>query len=304
MHRPWKKAKSTGRRLAFARWLTRPDHPLTARVMVNRIWQHHFGSGIVKTPGNFGKAGARPTHVELLDWLANEFVRSGWSVKSMHRLIVTSSTYRQSSQVTDDALHLDPDGSLLSRMPLQRMEAEVLRDTLLFVAGQLDETPYGPADQVEVRGDGLVTSKSSQRGWRRSIYVLQRRTQIPTLLENFNYPQMGPNCIQRSESLVATQALHLMNNKMVHQLAEHFADRVRIEAGNDRSAQVESVYLRALGRRPSRAERAVAVDALDQLTKRWIEKNTSGVNETAAAQQALITYSHAVMNLAEFLYID
>ena len=301
---PWKNAKSTGRRLAFARWLTRPEHPLTARVMVNRIWQHHFGSGIVRTPGNFGKAGARPTHPELLDWLATEFVRSGWSVKSLHRRIVTSSTYRQRSQVTDDSFRLDRDGSLLSRMPLRRMEAEVLRDTLLFVAGRLDETPYGPADAVDVRGDGLVTSKSSQRGWRRSIYVLQRRTQIPTLLENFDYPQMGPNCIQRGEALVAPQALHLMNDKMVHQLAEHFADRVWDEAGKDASARVEQVYLRAFGRRPTGDERAVAVDALAQLTDRWMEKNGSDKDETAAARHALITYCHAVMNLAEFLYVD
>jgi mono/diheme cytochrome c family protein len=304
VRRPWENAKSTGRRLAFARWLTRPDHPLTARVMVNRIWQHHFGSGIVTTPGNFGKAGARPTHPELLDWLATEFVRSDWSVKALHRLIVTSSTYRQSSHVTDEGLRLDPDGSLLSRMQLQRMDAEVLRDTLLYVAGKLDESPFGPADGVDVRDDGLVTSKPSPRGWRRSIYILQRRTQIPTLLENYDYPQMGPNCIQRGESLVAPQALHLMNNKMVHQLAEYFADRVRSEVGDERSAQVESVFLRSFGRRPTPAESAAAVDALEQLANRWTHENTNADNETAGARQALITYCHAIMNLAEFLYVD
>jgi hypothetical protein len=304
VHRPWENAKPTGRRLAFARWLTRPDHPLTARVMVNRIWQHHFGSGIVTTPGNFGKAGALPTHPDLLDWLATEFVQRDWSVKAMHRLIVTSSTYRQGSHVTAETLRLDPDGSLLSRMPLKRLEAEVLRDTLLFVAGQLNDKPYGPPDHVDLRPDGLITSKQSEQGWRRSIYVLQRRTQIPTLLENFDYPQMGPNCIQRGESLVAPQALHLMNNKMVHELAEHFADRVRTEAGDDRTAQAERVYLRAFGRRPTRDESAVAVDALEQLTYQWTEKNATSNNETVPAQQALVTWCHAVMNLAEFLYVD
>ena len=299
---PWENAKPSGRRLAFARWLTQPDHPLTARVMVNRIWQHHFANGIVATPGNFGKAGALPTHPDLLDWLATEFVRRDWSVKAMHRLIVNSNTYRQSSHVTDEALRVDPDGSLLSRAPLRRMEAEVLRDTLLFVAGQLNDTPYGPADPVELRPDGLVTSKSSDAGWRRSIYVLQRRTQIPTLLENFDYPQMGPNCIQRGESLVAPQALHLMNNSMIYQLAGHFADRVRTEVGEDRPAQVEQIYLRAFGRRPNTEENAVALDALEQLTKQWMERN--GVREMVPAQQALVTWCHAVMNLAEFLYVD
>ncbi len=304
VRRPGKNAKSTGRRLAFARWLTQPEHPLTARVMVNRIWQHHFGDGIVSTTGNFGKAGARPTHPELLDWLATEFVRSAWSVKAMHRLILTSSTYRQSSQVPDQAMRLDAEGSLLSHMRLKRMDAEVLRDTLLYVAGRLDETPYGPADAVDVRADGLVTSKPTPKGWRRSIYVLQRRTQIPTLLENYDYPQMGPNCIQRGESLVAPQALHLMNNKMVYQLAEQFANRIRAEAGDARPAQVESIYLRAMGRRPTSEESAAAVAALQQLTARWLEKNVGANNETLAAQQALTTYCHAVMNLAEFLYLD
>ena len=301
---PWENAKPTGRRLAFARWLTQPDHPLTARVMVNRIWQHHFGTGIVNTPGNFGKAGSRPTHPDLLDWLATEFVRRDWSVKSMHRLIVTSSTYRQSSQVAEESSRLDADGRLLSRAPLKRLEAEALRDTLLFVAGKLNDTPFGPPDQVDLRADGLVTSQSSEKGWRRSIYVLQRRTQIPTLLDNFDYPQMGPNCVQRGESLVAPQALHLMNNKMIYQLAEHFADRVRSEVGDDRAAQVESIYLRAFGRPPTSEESTIAVDALEELTKQWATKTTGAAPAKIPAQVALVTWCHAVMNLAEFLYVD
>jgi hypothetical protein len=218
---PWPGAKTTGRRLALARWLTAPDHPLTARVMVNRVWKHHFGVGIVPTPGNFGKTGAPPTHPELLDWLASEFVTSGWSVKHLHRLIVTSATYRQSSQIGDFGLRIadsdagnpqsairnpqliDPDNKLLWRQNLRRIEAEVVRDSLFFVAGQLDESQFGPPADVDVRDDGLVTAKSTSRGGRRSIYVLHRRTKLPTILESFDSPQMGPNCIQRGESIVA-----------------------------------------------------------------------------------------------------
>ena len=222
----------------------------------------------------------------------------------MHRLIVTSNTYRQQSVATDESLSLDPSGKLLSRMPLKRLEAEVLRDTLLFVAGRLDDTPYGPADNVDRRPDGLVTSRSTQRGWRRSIYVLQRRTRIPTLLENFDYPQMGPNCIQRGESLVAPQALHLMNNQMVYQLAEHFAKRVRTEVGDEPSTQVQRVYVRAFSRRPTPDETAVAVNALETFKKQWMQHNTDGNHDTVPAQKALVTWCHAVMNLAEFQYVD
>jgi mono/diheme cytochrome c family protein len=230
---PWPGAATTGRRLAFARWLTRPDHPLTARVAVNRLWKHHFGRGIVKTLGNFGKAGAAPTHPELLDWLAGQFVSRSWSVKAMHRLMMTSATYRQRSAVTPDRATVDPDNSLLSRMPLTRLDAEVLYDALLMVAGRLNEERFGPGDAVEARMDGLVTPVVTENGWRRAVYVRQSRKQLPTHLENFDYPQMNPNCVERRDSTVAPQALHLLNNGAVHNLAEHFARRVHREAGTD-----------------------------------------------------------------------
>ena len=185
---PWPGASKTGRRLAFAQWLIQPDHPLTARVMVNRIWQHHFGAGIVKTTGNFGKTGDSPSHPQLLDWLARRFVDEGWSVKAMHRLMMTSSAYRQSSKLTSALEHSDPENRLLSRMPMRRMEAEVLHDAMLLVAGRLDETRYGPAAPVLVRDDGLVTPIGTKKGWRRSVYVQQRRKHIPTVLESFDLP--------------------------------------------------------------------------------------------------------------------
>ena len=192
---PWPGAKQSGRRLALARWLTEPDQPLTARVIVNRIWKHHFGQALVATPGNFGVTGAKPTHPQLLDWLAVEFVQQGWSVKELHRLILTSHTYRMSSQVTAGSLTADPENHFYSRMPLRRLEAEPLRDSLLFVAGQLSSSAFGSPDDVIARDDGLVTSQPQAGARRRSVFVLHRRTKLPTLLESFDSPQMGPTAL-------------------------------------------------------------------------------------------------------------
>jgi hypothetical protein len=302
---PWPGAKKTGRRLALARWLTRPDHPLTARVAVNRLWKHHFGTGLVKTLGNFGKAGARPTHPELLDWLAVEFARRGWSIKAMHRLMMTSTAYRQSSALTPERKRIDPDNALYSRMPLVRLDAEALYDTLLFVAGRLDETPFGPADPVRARRDGLVTPAASARGWRRLIYVRQARKQLPTHLENFDYPQMNPNCLERRDSTVAPQALYLMNNGMVHELAGHFARRVSRESA-DPAQWVERAYWIALSRPPDAEERAIGVAALGALSGKWARHLAAAGKPSAAAarRQALTTYCHALLNSAGFLYVD
>jgi hypothetical protein len=307
---PWAGAKQTGRRLAFARWLTQPDHPLTARVMVNRLWKHHFGTGLVKTLGNFGKSGAPPTHPELLDWLAREFVRQGWSLKGMHRLMMTSSTYRQSSAVTPELARLDPDNSLYSRMPLVRRDAEALYDTLLLVAGRLDGAMYGPGDPVQVRPDGLVTPAGTAKGWRRLVYVQQQRKRLATHLENFDYPQMNPNCIERRESTVAPQALHLLNNRLVYTLAEHFAQRVRREAGTDPARQIDRAYLIALSRFPTDEERQVSRNALARLTDQWT-RHLAGAGTSAAekrgdeaCRRALTAFCHTLMNSASFLYVD
>jgi len=281
---PWPGAHKTGRRLAFAQWLVRPEHPLTARVMVNRIWKEHFGTGIVKTMANFGKAGAAPTHPELLDWLAVEFVRQGWSVKAMQRMMMTSSVYRQSSKVTSIHEEKDPDNVLFSRMGMRRMGAEVLNDTMLLIAGRLDETRYGVPAPVQVRGDGLVTPVATGKGWRRSIYVQQRRSTIPTMLDNFDFPAMTPNCVDRVDSTVATQALHMMNNGMVDDLADSFAKRVAQEAGDDPKQQVEKLYWMALSRPPDDEERKLSLESLAKL--------------------ALGRLCHTMLNSAAFLYID
>ena len=262
---PWPGATSTGRRLALARWLTKPDHPLTSRVFVNRVWKHHFGTGLVPTLDNFGKVGALPTHPELLDWLAVAFVKQGWSLKTLHRLMVTSAAYRQSSIITDTAKSLDPENKLYSRRPLLRMEAEVLQDSILAVAGKLDETPFGKPDAVTVRADGLITPNGTDRGWRRSIYVRQDRKQISTLLEVFDLPQMNPSCIARRDSNVATQALHLWNDGHVRELAGAFAKRVISLTGTDPERQVDAAFKIALGRDPDAEERSAAVESLSKL---------------------------------------
>jgi len=289
----------TGRRLAFANWLTQPEHPLTARVIVNRVWYHHFGTGLVKTLENFGAKGERPSHPELIDWLAVKFVERDWSIKDLHRLMMNSQTYRQSSRITDDRLKADPQGRLLSRMSLRRMDAEALRDSLLAVSGRLDETAGGPPDTVSVDEDGLVSVDSTgSNRWRRSIYVQYRRTEIPSIMETFDYPEMGPNCLSRSVSTASPQSLMLMNSEHVHKLAATFASRVESlqEKNDSKSATsiVDTVYQLALSRSPSDVERQVGTETLKELETVW--KSNS--------HAALKTYCHTILNSGAFLYID
>lgn len=302
---PWPGAKQTGRRLAFAKWIIHPNHPLTSRVMVNRIWKHHFGTGIVKTLANFGRTGTPPTHPELLDWLSVEFIRQGWKLKPMHRLMMTSTTYRQSSAImpheTGDAANV-----LYSRMPMVRLDAEALYDSLLLVSGRLDETQFGPGAPVQSRPDGLVISVGTEHGWRRLIYVQQLRKKILTHMENFDLPQMNPNCVERRDSVVAPQALHLMNNAMVLELAGHFADRVMRDTGPDPEKQIDRVYAVALSRAPGIDERQLGLDTLAALKHQWTRNNlnSAGMNAGDPDKLALKDYCHAMMNSAAFLYVD
>ncbi len=292
----------TGRRLAFARWLTQPDHPLTSRVMVNRIWYHHFGTGIIATLENFGVKGDRPSHPELLDWLASEFVSGGWSVKDMHRLIMNSRAYRQSSRVSDEAHQLDPQNRLLSRMSMRRLNAEAVRDSLLSVAGRMDTTMGGMPDPVQVDRNGLVSVIPRSNGsWRRSIYLQFRRTEIPSMMEAYDYPEMGPNCLARNTSTVSPQSLMMMNNEHVYELAKSFAERVQQLAANQRSddenklrSQVTTAYQLALCRTPSDEELRLGIEALNEFALKWQGDST----------RALETYCHTIFNSAAFVYVD
>ncbi|MEZ6089156.1 MAG: PSD1 and planctomycete cytochrome C domain-containing protein [Pirellulaceae bacterium] len=304
----------TGRRLAFARWLTRPDHPLTARVIVNRIWHHHFGVGLVKSLENFGVKGDRPTHRELLDHLALDFIDRGWSIKAMHRQIMNSQTYRQSSRVSDEQRRADPLNQRLSRMPMRRLDAEALRDSLAFVSGTLERSRGGPPDRVAVERTGMVRLLPERSGaWRRSVYAQYRRTEIPTMLDTFDYPEMGPNCSVRNESTVSPQSLMLMHDEQVRQMAAAMAIRVeRMNAENDRNGSasephadersandgwgqyVAHVYALALSREPTSEELSLGIDTLRQMRIAWPD-NRRG---------ALEAYCHAILNSAAFIYVD
>lgn len=225
----------------------------------------------------------------------------------MHRLMLQSSAYRQVSEVTEQLEAEDELNELFSRMPLQRMDAEVLRDSLLAVAGELELRRFGPPDAVDVRKDGLVTSKRSDAGWRRSVYVLHRRKEMPTMLETFDLPQMIPNCVARPSSTVASQALHMMNNGMVREVAASFAGRVRAEAGEEAGAQIELMYQLALSRNPTSEETRLTEEALNGLTAAWTKQigtEDGPADEAEARQRSLANVCHSLLNSAAFLYID
>ncbi|MFM7039071.1 MAG: PSD1 and planctomycete cytochrome C domain-containing protein [Planctomycetaceae bacterium] len=285
----------TGRRLAFARWLTDPQHPTTARVLVNRLWQHHFGTGLVVTPDNFGRQGAAPTHTQLLDWLALRLIHDGWSLKAMHRLMVNSRTWRQSSVITPQHRERDPLNRLLARMPLRRLDAETLRDSLLAVAGRLNTQMGGLPDPVLVDNSGAAAVLPREDGnWRRSIYVLHRRTEMPTLLSTFDYPVMGPNCHVRSISSTALQPLLLANSAELRELAVSFAARVQGTVQETGGSPVETAFQFLLGRRPTGEEQQAAEAALKQLI----------TASSANPQQAIEVYCHILFSSAAFLYVD
>ena len=298
---------TSGRRLALAKWLTQPRHPLTARVLVNRIWQYYFGSGLVKTVGNFGRTGSPPSHPELLDWMASEFVRSGWSMKALHRMILTSTAYRQSSR-RNPGIEGDPDNRLLSYFPMRRLDADAVRDSILKVSGRLDPTPFGPPDPIEEKTDGEVVAKESKNGYRRSIYLMQRRSTPVTMLDTFDAPQLRPNCLVRNRSTVSSQALQLMNSETVRASSRFMAGRVIDTVGRDPEAQVKRVYLAALGRQPSAEELDWSQSTLAEITGEWkrdLDQDRSPEPREGRAQWlALGTFCHTLFNTAEFLYID
>lgn len=212
---------TTGRRLAFAGWLTSPANPLTARVIVNRVWMHHFGTGLVATPADFGKLGARPSHPELLDWLADEFMREGWSLKKLHRLILSSAVWRQVRGTHPMDAHRIP-------TPLQRLEAESIRDRMLAVTGTLDHRLFGPPVAIKEDDTGQVIVDGSQT--RRSLYVQVRRSRPVAMLQAFDAPVMETNCEMRPNSTVATQSLMLLNGEFILDQAARLADRATAEA--------------------------------------------------------------------------
>jgi hypothetical protein len=316
------KARSSGRRLALARWLTSRDHPLTARVMVNRIWQDHFGKGIVASEDNFGRKGIPPTHPELLDWLAVDFMENGWKIKPLHKMIMTSATYRQSSSSLGAGgqellgVKIDPTNSLLWRMNLHRLEAEVVRDAVLQDAGDLDLAMGGPPLPLDIGFDGLTTvaAKATAEGpfektegrynpSRRSLYIFARRNYPMTFLEVFDFPIMSVNCTRRNPSATPLQSLALLNSQFMMEQAEAFAARVNKTAGEDVPAQkkIETAFLIALGRKPSAGEMGLAETHLRDIAERFTGVQ---VPKKEAEEKALASICQMLMATNEFLYVE
>ncbi|MCA9080303.1 MAG: PSD1 domain-containing protein, partial [Planctomycetaceae bacterium] len=246
------------RRQALANWITSPQHPLTARVMVNRIWQWHFGVGLVETANDFGRSGTRPTHPELLDWLASEFVESGWSIKHLHRLIVLSATYGQSSAINPAAQAVDADARLLWRFPSHRLEAEAIRDSMLAVSGRLNLKAGGSGfDLFKSRGglSGFPPIESfGEEGRRRMIYAHKIRMEREVVFGAFDCPDAGQSAARRRQSTTPIQALNLFNSTFTWEESDAFAKRITNEAGEAASAQVRQAFLVCLGREPTSEE--------------------------------------------------
>jgi hypothetical protein len=296
--RPPPGGKTTGRRSALADWIADPKNPLTARVIVNRVWAQHFGRGIVDSPGDFGSQGERPTHPELLDWLAAEFVEGGWSLKKLHRMIVLSDAYRQGSTFNATAAKADPDNDLLWRMNRRRLDGEALRDAVLSAAGELSPKPGGPSVYPELpaeikasAGAWPVSADPTERN-RRSVYVFVKRNLRYPLFAAFDAPDRNETCSRRFETTTAPQALMLLNDKLYADQARRFADRVITEVGSDSDDAIEHAYLLALTRKPTSEERTAA--------KRFLESQA----KKGAPKQALADFCHALLNLNEFVYVD
>ncbi len=284
--------RTSGRRLALAQWLTSEGNPLTARVFVNRIWYHHFGRGIVATLDNFGAVGDPPTHPELLDWLAVEFASKGWSIKQMHRLMMTSEAYQMASAYEDaDNIANDPENFSLWRFRIRRLEAEILRDAIMASSGGIDLTvggppvfPYIPAEILAGQAHGRWDNQPDGPAvWRRSVYVYRRRSLVFPFFETFDLPDQGVTTASRNVSTVATQALTLLNNPFVLGQAALFAERLEEAVPNDLAGQVDLAYRIALSRPPTEAEAEIA----GQLV----------------AERSLVDLTHVMFNLSEFLYL-
>jgi hypothetical protein len=304
-------AKTPNRRTALAEWLVRADNPLTTRVIVNRLWQHHFGKGIVATPSDFGVKGEYPTHPELLDWLASQFVDRGWKLKEMHRLMVTSATYRQASKFRKEAAEIDPENSLLWRSNRRRMDAEVLRDAMLVASGELNPKMGGPGVRppIEKEIEDLIFTEAEvvdlwpetpdqKEHLRRSIYLFRKRNVRYPMFDAFDAPDTQSACPERAVSTHSLQALVMLNSDFAADRARTLAERLR-HAATSPQGQVERAYQITLGRSPSQAELDQALSFLksqsEQLARTSVGKK--------AEDLALVDFCLAMLNRNEFVYV-
>ena len=321
---------SSGRRLAYAQWLTSGKHPLVARVLVNRFWLHHFGRGLVNTPSDFGKQGEPPTHPELLDWLASDFMDGGWKLKSFHKRIMTSRTYRQSSQ-NALAAQKDPENRFYARMKLQRFESETLRDAVLAVSGKLNAEQFGPPVPIASDEAGrVVTGRQKNNGnndpvlvdpigeaaFRRSVYVQVRRTLPLTVLEAFDAPIMTPNCELRNVSTVAPQSLTMLNDSFIAEQSRYFADRLLAESPGDARAQVTRGWRLVYGSAPRPEEltrslvylaeetEAIRAHLASHPRKPAKKDDKTSPPEGQPQKLALASFCQALISANRFLYVE
>jgi hypothetical protein len=300
MHPAGEGTKTTRQRAALGEWITDVEHgagALAARVIVNRIWQHHFGEGLVRTPGDFGTQGERPTHPELLDWLAAELVRGGWRLKPVHRLIMTSSAYQQGTTYDAGKAAVDPDNRLLWRRRPLRAEAEVVRDAVLAVSGQLNRDLGGPPVKPALPPETTVgrdkdgiprPEKDGPDQWRRTVYLFTKRSRLTPVLTTFDAPAATESCARRTVSTVPTQALALLNDPFVRTQATFFAKRCLAEAEPTPAARVRQAYLLALSREPTEREAADAAEFLGG----------------PSHEDSLTDLCHVLFTSNEFAYVD
>ena len=310
----WSLRKETsGRRLALGQWLTRPDSrvsALVARVIVNRMWQYLFGEGIVATSDNFGRNGARPTHPQLLEWLAGELIAGGWRLKPVLRLMLNSTVYRQASHRTGETgdirpERVDPGNRLLWRMRLRRLEAEAIRDSILAISGKLNPAMGGPSILVKARPDGVVLVSEpdlAQPGdrFRRSIYLLTRRNYNLSFMTVFDHPVMSTNCTRRDDSAVVLQSLSLLNNEFVLDNAQHFADQL-LAAGGETVTMIRQAFQAALARPPNPQEEVWSQQLLADEVRRSLERN---VAPPEAQRRAMASLCQMLFNTNEFLHVE
>ena len=296
--------KTSGRRLAFARWLTEPSHPLVSRVQVNRLWARHFGRGLVPTQGNFGRAGVRPSHPELLDWLATEFVSLGWSQKALHKLMLTSTAYRQSVDVDPAKMAADPENKLWGAWQPRRVEGEVVRDGLLAVGGRLNPQMLGSPASVAGSSDGAVIDSDDAVGRRRSIYQIVRRSQHLTLLELFDTPLMEVNCPERTVSIVPLQALAMLHGPQAERAALSLSERV-VAAGATDAERLVWIYRTLLTRLPRPTEQQYLQNFLAEIRKEQLINKPAPTadDQLAATRVAWKEAALVLLNSNEFLFI-
>jgi hypothetical protein len=308
--------RSTGQRRALADWMTDADHgagALLARVIVNRIWQHHFGEGLVRTVDDFGVRGEPPTHPELLEWLAHELVAGGWRLKPIHRAILTSSAYTQAATSDAERARVDPDNRLLWRRRPQRLEAEVLRDAVLAVSGTLNAEPFGPAFKPPIPPEAIQArnakdpyprdAKDTPETRRRTVYMFHKRVVQHPFMQAFDGPDAAVTCGRRSTTTVAPQALALLNDPFVRDRATDFAKRVLAEGGPNPQDWVDRGFKLALSRAPGGDERTAAVEFIHRQIERRVSRDKS-LTADEARLRALADFCQALFGLNEFIYVD